>query len=212
VRFLADVETYRASPRRGGLLGGGYDALVVNFLLQNVGPLAIQYVAQAVRERPVGGGDSGEGQGPDGCPACDPERNLGDAERKLAGIVLQADPATGRVPGHVAATVLLAEQSMRLSLARLDEIAAERPDLAGRTDDLRSRVETARSALPERGEVDLASARTAHAEVEECWREAHDLAVAYWAPRPPSSLDRVAEVVRGLPEADRERFIASLRT
>lgn len=184
---------------------------MVNFLVQNVGPMAVQYLAQAVRNRSVGGGDSGEGSAPDGCPACDPERNLGDAERKLAGIVLQADPATGRVPGHVAATVMLAEQSMRLSLARLDEIATERPDLAGATEDLRAKVEAARAALPDRGAVDLASARTAHAEVEGCWREAHDLAVAYWAPRQQPALDRVAEVVRSLPEPERERFIASVR-
>lgn len=185
---------------------------MVNFLLQNAGPVAIAYVADWVRNRPVGGGESPEGHVPDGCPACQAHGRLGDAERHLAGIVIKADPATGAVPGHVAATVRLADQSMRLSLGSLDVIAAERPDLADRTEDLRTRVEAARAALPERGSVDLQAARAAHAEVEGCWRDALDLADLYWAPRPPAALDRLRDVVLELPPADRERLIASLRS
>lgn len=184
---------------------------MVNFLLQNVGPVAIQAAAEAVRRLPVATPETApEGHPPDGCPMCQAHDEVATARALLEAMTITADQQ-GRVPRHMASTVLLVEQHLRLAQDKLPPIAEARPDLAGRTQDLRTHLEAARLALPDRQAMDLYGARTSLAAVESCWRESVALADVYFGPRPVTPLDDVREVLLELPPADRERFIASLQ-
>jgi hypothetical protein len=184
---------------------------MVDFLVENVGPLAIQAAAQAVRNMPVRTPESPpEGDQPEGCPMCQVHADLAESERLLAGMMLTAD-AQGRIPRHMASTILLVDQHLRLAQDKLDAVASARPDLGIRTQDLRTCLETTRAALPAREAIDLPTARSAHTAVETCWRNSVSLADLYFGPRPASPLDQVRQVLLELPQADRERFISSLR-
>jgi hypothetical protein len=182
---------------------------VVNFLIQAAGPAAIQFCADWIRNRPPGTQGGGEpGHDEDGCPGCQLHADLAESERLLAAMVAKADQ--GRVPSHIAATIDLVEQRLRLSMDRIAVIAVERPDLADRAQALRESVQQAHAALPARGAIDLQAAQVTHVAVERCWRQAIDLVGAYFEPRPLSQRDKVLEWVASLPEAERRSFAAAI--
>lgn len=207
------------APNRGagrvptGPRPGPYDGAVVNFLLQNVGPVALQFVSEAVRNRPVGDPETAPrpDHAPDGCPMCQVHADLAESERLFAAMTVTAD-AAGKVPGHMAATVALVEQHLRLASGKLEAIGAARPELAERAQELRTQLDQARAALPERGDINLATATANRQSLEACWLASVRLSDAYFAPPPPTALDTVRQVVQGLPADERRRFIASLES
>jgi hypothetical protein len=184
---------------------------VVEFLVNNVGPLAISFAAQAVRGLPVSSPEPApDAHQPDGCPACQLHDEVALAKALVEAMIVSAD-VQGRVPRETAGTVMLVEQHLRIAEDRLVPVAAARPDLAGRTQVLGTRLADARTSLPPRETVDVNSARTMQRALDACWQETVVIARLYWTAPPPAALDEVRAVLLELPAPDRERFIASLR-
>jgi len=179
-------------------------------VVQQLAPAGIKLAADWVRNRPVEAEPPQTPEGaahlPDGCPCCQLHADMAEARALLEGMALKAGP-DGAVPGHIAATVVLVDQRLRLADDKLSVIGSERPDLAGDTDRLRKRVAAARSGLPARAAVDRWSAERARVEVEGCWRESVDLADAYFAPRPLTERDKVLEWVRSLSPEERRQLL-----
>lgn len=182
-------------------------------LLVQAGQACIAWLAQEVREAPVGGAETGEGTAtappPPGCPACQAHRELAEARSLLEGMALEADQQ-GRVPGHVASTLRLVETCLEVAEVRVGEIAQRRPELAARCEEARASIQAARTAVPARQDLDRTSAEHAAIAAAAAWRSGYALVAAYFAPLPADDPE-LRELVSGMTSEQRRQLMDILR-
>lgn len=127
---------------------------------------------------------------PEGCPVCRLHRELAEARSLLEGLAEKTE-ASGSVPSGLGGTLALVRECYATAHLRLGETRAARSDLGVRCSEVGLAIAEAEAAVPQPGEASPVAVRDAATKAAFAWREAYDLAAAYYSVPEPSR-DRVA--------------------